>query len=91
MCFTEKSCGVFVFLAVLSFFTSTNLYQSNDVEKGRQLMAALLSGTVVKVDSSQLQVYIFRGNPLVLMIMMVIEARLANLGFKREREHICCA
>ena len=80
-----------MFLAVLSFFTSTNLYQSNDVEKGRQLMAALLSGTVVKVDSSQLQVCIFRGNPLVLMIMTVIEARLANLGFKWEREHICCA
>jgi hypothetical protein len=50
---------VFLFLAVLSFFTSTNLFQPSDIEKGRQLMAALLSGTVVNVDLSQLQVCLF--------------------------------
>jgi hypothetical protein len=39
-CLTGTSCGIFVFLAVVSFFTSTELLLQSDVEKGRQLMAA---------------------------------------------------
>ena len=43
---TGKSCGVFVFLAVVAFFSSTDLFLQSDVEYGRKLMAACLAQKV---------------------------------------------
>jgi hypothetical protein len=65
-CLTGTSCGIFVFLAVVSFFTSTELLLQSDVEKGRQLMAALVAKKKFNWNLSHLQVCVSFGGLHVL-------------------------
>ena len=85
-CLSGMSCGIFVFLAVVSFFTSTELFLQSDVKNGRKLMAAVLAKKMVKPNLSQLKVCIFCKYQFLLTLTIV--GRLAYLELGREPKRI---